>query len=252
MTETRWFDAAAIALAIAVMTGLALVPGSTDATTPAEARSAVQVDRLETAADARPSVLFIGDSYTAGSGLPEMSYACMAAVRMGWLCNLSAVPGTGYISGGPANRSVVDEYIGESTSFAERIPHLAARYDPDTVILDGGRNDRFPPSEDVFDAMISTIEDVRRTWPAAMIIFVRPRFLANPRDDLGFGDAFIGRLESNPVARGVLFLDPITGFAGTNTSSLLSDGTHPNPRGEQRLSVAMVSSLNANGVAAAS
>ena len=93
-------------------------------------------------ADARPLVLFIGDSYTAGKSSAELSYGCRAAVQMGWLCALSAVGGTGYISGGPANRWV-DPHIGKSLSFSERIPHLSAKYDPAVVVLDGGRNDDF-------------------------------------------------------------------------------------------------------------
>ena len=114
--------------------------------------SDLPVERPQTAADTRPSVLFIGDSYTAGKGPAEMSYGCMAAVRMGWLCKLSAVGGTGYVSGGPANRWV-DPNIGKSTSFSERIPHLAAKYDPAVVVLDGGRNDEFPQRKDVFAAI---------------------------------------------------------------------------------------------------
>ena len=71
-------------------------------------------------------------------------------------------------------------------------------YKPDVVILDGGRNDVFAPREVVFDAMSWTIEDVRRNWPAARIVFIRPRFLARPDDDLGFDDEFIARLLAEP------------------------------------------------------
>src|SRR5271167_3549450 len=121
MSVTRCFDVAAIALTIAVLAGLGFVSGGPHETpTIMVDPSAAHVDRPQPTAATRPSVLFIGDSYTAGSGLAEMSYGCMAAVRMGWLCDLSAVPGTGYISGGPANRFIVDPYLGPSTSLAER------------------------------------------------------------------------------------------------------------------------------------
>ena len=76
--------------------------------------------------------------------------------------------GTGYISGGPANRFASAEYLGTSMSFTERIPHLAAKYDPDVVVLDGGRNDLVPArARDVFKAMTATIADARRAWPDA-------------------------------------------------------------------------------------
>ena len=251
MTRARWSDVAAVALAVAVIVGLVVVARTATATTPPPPPAA-STGRSQAAADTRPSVLFIGDSYTAGSDLPEKSYACMAAVRMGWLCNLSASPGTGYISGGPANRFVLDQYSGESTSFDERIPHLAARYDPRVVVLDGGRNDLFPPRADVFKAMSATIADARRTWPAATIIFIRPRFLNDPGNDLGFDDTFMAGLKADPAATGVIFLDPIEWFADTDTSALMAaDREHPNLKGEEELAAALVRSLNEHGVTTA-
>lgn len=249
MTRMRWFDVAAIVLAIAVIVGFATVFDFSAGTVPQQAPSEVLADRSPVAADERPSALFIGDSYAEGAGTREMSYACMAAVRMGWLCDLAARGGTGYVSGGPANRST-DEYLGPTTSFSERIPHLAAKYDPDIVVLDGGRNDHFPPREDVFNAMRQTIEDARQAWPDAQIVFVTPRYLAEPGDDLGFDDEFMARLESDPAAAGVLFIDPIASFIGTDTSALLSaDDVHPNPRGYRELGSALVDSLTKSGVA---
>jgi lysophospholipase L1-like esterase len=195
--------------------------------------SAVDVDRSQlAAADAHPSVLFIGDSYTAGTGLQEMSYGCMAAVRMRWLCNLSAVGGTGYISGGPAKR------------FIDRIPNLALVYQPDVVVLDGGRNDPTPPSENGLRAMAGTIGEARRAWPNARIACIRPRFLAEPDNDLGFNDAFIARLREQPAAAEVTFLDPIKTFTGRDTSAMLAeDRIHPNQAGELALTSALVESI---------
>jgi lysophospholipase L1-like esterase len=179
-----------------------------------------------------------------------MSYGCMAAVQMGWLCDLSTGPGTGYISGGRANRFVVNQYIGPSTSFAERIPKLAAVYAPDIVILDGGRNDLFAPRDAVFGAMSETIADARKAWPAATIVLIRPRFLGRPDNDLGFHDDFIARLVAEPAAQGIVVLDPVSRFTGTDTSSMLShDGIHPNQQGELALSSALVDSLLDHGFA---
>ena len=140
MNRTRWFDIGAIALAVAISVGVAGVSCSSGVAAPAPTASTVR-DQRQGAADA-PLALFIGDSYTAGGSTTEMSYGCRAAVQMGWLCALSAMGGTGYISGGVANRWV-DPHFGKSLSFSERVPHLAAQYDPALVILDGGRNDVF-------------------------------------------------------------------------------------------------------------
>jgi lysophospholipase L1-like esterase len=232
--RVRYCDAATIVASVVIIVGVSLAfrPAGT-ATTITANSSAVDIDRSQlAAADTLPSVLFIGDSYTAGNGLPEMSYGCMAAVRMGWLCNLSAVPGSGYISGGPANR------------FIERIPNLALVYRPDAVVLDGGRNDPPPPSANALMAMAETIGEARRAWPNARIACIRPRFLAEPDNDLGFNDAFIARIREQPSAAGVTFLDPIETFTGRDTSAMLADDRiHPNQRGELALTSALVESI---------
>lgn len=247
MNRTRAFDVAALVLTIAMIGGLgyALKPRPPSSGTVAAA--AAFVERPHVRAAEQPSVLFIGDSYTGGRGLPEMSYGCVAATAMGWLCELAAMPGTGYISGGPANRFRMP-YLGTSTSFAERIPSLALQYRPDVVVLDGGRNDLFPPREDVFKAMSKTIADVHDAWPDATIVFIRPRFLARPGDDLGFDDAFVMRLLPEPDAQRVVFIDPIHSLVGTDTSTKISsDGIHPNAAGERDLASALVNSLTRSG-----
>lgn len=252
MTRMRWSDVAAIALAIAISVGIAGISCSAGVARPVAAPSGLPNEQPPADADARPLALFIGDSYTEGRGSAEMSYGCRAVVRMGLLCALSATGGTGYISGGAANRWV-DEYVGRSLSFSERIPRLGAKYDPAVVVLDGGRNDEFPPREDVFTAMVSTIAEARRTWPAAQIVFIRPRFLARPGDDLGFDDDFMAQLASEPVASGVIFIDSISKFAGADTSGLLaSDGVHLNRNGEQRLATALFDSLVSHHVGSSS
>lgn len=137
MSRTRWFDVAAIAIAIAVLSGLAFVTQPQQTPTVNADSSAARVDRPEPLAKLRPTALFISDSYSAGSGLDENFYGCTAALRMGWLCNVSGEPGTGYISGGTANRFDLGHNLGMTTSFGERIAGLARRFTPDVVILDG-------------------------------------------------------------------------------------------------------------------
>jgi lysophospholipase L1-like esterase len=169
---------------------------------------------------------------------------------MGWLCRLGTGPGTGYISGGPGNRFVVNEYVGQSTAFAERLPKLAAKYDPAIVFLDGGRNDLFASRSAELVAMSSTIADVHQTWPAATIVFIRPRFLGRP-DDLGYDDDFIAALQADPRAHDVVVIDPFNTLNATDTSGLLSqDGIHPNERGELALSAALLDSLREHGIEA--
>jgi lysophospholipase L1-like esterase len=245
----RRLDVAAAILAVAVAIGLVVVatmagPASSEVATGAPAAAASQH---------RSSVLFIGDSYTGGSDVPEMSYGCMAAVRMGWLCSLAAIPGTGYVSGGPANRFVPDKYSEPSTSLYERIPHVALKYDPDVVVLDGGRNDLFAPRRDVLTAMEATLVEARRTWPAAKIIMIRPRFLAHPGDDLGFDDQFMSAIDAVADAQNVVVIDPISALVNTDTSRwLAADRIHPNRQGELELAAGLLRTLKAQAMAPAS
>jgi lysophospholipase L1-like esterase len=251
MSRTRWFDAAAIVLVIAVLAGLGFVMRSEPTPTLAVSAAAAEVPRPKPPARTPPTVLFIGDSYTGGKGVRESTYGCGAATRMGWLCRLSSGPGTGFISGGPGNRFTVNEYIGQSTAFSERLPGLAAKYDPAIVFLDGGRNDLFAPPGAELEAMLSTISDVHQTWPAATIVFIRSRFLGRPDDDLGYDDDFIAALQDDPRAKDVVVIDPINTLNSADTSGLLSDdGIHPNERGELAMSAALLDSLRARGIEA--
>ncbi|MVU77316.1 SGNH/GDSL hydrolase family protein [Nocardia sp. ET3-3] len=246
MTRARAVDLAAAILAIAIAAGLvfALHTGPT-----AHGDSTPQ--RLTIPEPEEPAALFIGDSYTGASTLAEMSYACQAAVRMHWLCDLAAMPGTGYISGGQANRFHI-EYLGDSTTFDERVHGLAKRAAPDIVVLDGGRNDKFAPIEDVYDAVRGTIEDIRAAWPAAKIVFVRPRFLQRPSDDCGFDDDFVARLKLDPATGELIVVDPLLSFDSMDTGALVGpDGMHPNADGNKRIAAALVDSLTTQGLAAA-
>lgn len=244
VTTLRRSDIAAVVVALAIIGGITSIFASVGARAPVTASSVSRENQLTSAADNHPMALFIGDSYLAGNGPAELSYGCEAALRMGWLCRLASMGGTGYVSGGPANRWVVDQYTGKTTSFIERVGRLASQYDPDIVVLDGGRNDKLAPPDVVFQAMVATIAEVRRTWPAAQVIVLRPRFLVDPDDDLGYDDPFIARLKSNPAASGVVVLDPIGSLSDTDTSGLVGpDGINPNRRGESRLTEVLYNSL---------
>jgi lysophospholipase L1-like esterase len=244
MRAKRVLDIAALVVAVAVIAGLAYVLRPQHTPTAAVEPAAAHVGRPQPVDEARKTMLFIGDSYVAGTGLDETSYGCMAAARMGWYCKVSAGPGTGFISGGPTNRFELD-YIGESKSFDERLAGLALSYNPDIVVLDGGRNDLFVPPDTVYDAMVSTIADVRRTWPAATVVVIRPRFISRPADNLGYDDAFFDRLKAEDVTQHmVVIADPIGQLAGDDTSGLAdTDAIHPTRQGELAMSTALFDSL---------
>jgi lysophospholipase L1-like esterase len=247
MNRRRWSDIGAIALAFAITIGIAALSCSSGVATPA-ATPPNSVNEREAVPHEPPLALFIGDSYTAGTSSAEQSYACRVAARLRWLCALSADGGTGFVSGGDANRWV-DPILGDSLSFSERIPHLSAKYDPDLVVLDGGRDDTFASQTFLFDATVLALSEVRRAWPQAKVIVIRPRLLANPADTLGFDDDFITRLLAEPDAAGAVVIDPFRSLVGTDTQGLLGpDGIHPNQAGEDVMTKALNDALLALGV----
>ena len=148
MSRTRWFDLAAIALTVAVLVGLGFVFRPQETPTITVAPSTAHVDRPQPPAATRPSVLFIGDSYTAGSGLRGDVLRLHGGGPDGLAVRPFGRAGNRvyqWRAGQQVHRRC-DPYLGPSTSFAERIPNLAAKYEPDIVVLDGGRNDLFRTS----------------------------------------------------------------------------------------------------------
>ena len=213
---------------------------------------AAELQRPKEFQTSRPVALVISDAYTTGSGAAEASYACKAATEMGWLCKLAAEPGTGYISGGTANRFPINQGTGKSSSFGERITTLANYYSPDYLIFDGGRADLFAPPVTRFESTVSAIWQAHQTWPKARIIFVKPRLLAKPEDDLGVDDDIVDLLRKAPDIKDLVVIDPILGFKDTDTKGLISvDGSNPNRAGGNALARAMATELERSGLRSA-
>lgn len=99
--------------------------------------------------DANPTTAIIGDSYTAGDGLPDRSKRWAQSVGT----DIDGIGMTGFTNGG---------YCGHQT-FSERIGDVLATR-PDTLIVQGGLNDWEHP-EQVQPAavyLMSQVKDVRR------------------------------------------------------------------------------------------
>lgn len=249
LVRFRSADAALALTAVIAVGGLGFAlwprPTSVAAVDPA----GVRIERPALESVAQPTAVIISDSYTAGSGLSETSYGCAAVTRMGWLCKTASEKETGYISGGPDNRIEREDGSRTSTSFGERISQAATIYDPDVVILDGGREDVTAEPRARFEATVRTIALAHRTWPDARIVFVAPRFLDKPADDLGIDDKVIDLIREISGVRNLVVVDPIKRFEKTDTAPLLSrDGTSPNQAGERVLGDALADELSRQAI----
>jgi lysophospholipase L1-like esterase len=204
------------------------------------------------------SALFIGDSYTEGPDTPDVSYGCMTAAALGWKCDIAAQGGTGYLSGGPGHRVQLGQSAPPSTSFVERLPRLRDLYQPDIVVIDGGRNDDQFDISDVDRTFAYTVRKVIETWPKARIAVIAPWYVNEPvmrPPGLGgrtIGDEFRSVLSSSRDFDAVDFIDPgaLGWFAGIDTSPYLSDdGIHPNSEGVKKIAELLTQAFRNQGFA---
>ena len=204
------------------------------------------------------SVLFIGDSYTQGPTTPDQSYGCLTATELGWKCAIAAQGGTGYLSGGPEHRVSLGQSAPPSTSFVERLPGLREQYQPDVIVIDGGRNDTDFDMSEVDRTFADTVRKVIESWPNSRIVVIAPWFIKEPvirpsaLAGRTIGDEFQSVLRSSHDFDAVHFIDPaaLGWFAGIDPSPYLSDdGIHPNSQGVKKISELLTSALKNEGLA---
>lgn len=170
----------ALAVVVVVLTGVAWVDFHREVD-----RTAARVADAPTALpDAAPSPspteqatvrsLWIGDGYTAG--------ACGAAAQLGWLCDLDAEQGTGFLSDGTV-------YDAGNKTLGDRLADLPGR-EPDVVVVDAGRNDLgvFATAA-VLDAMDGYLGRLREQYPDAVLLQVLPWTREQPTPDPAVADA---------------------------------------------------------------
>lgn len=188
----------------------------------------------------QPSSLWIGDSYTAGTGAPSQSAAesCLTATTMGWICNTDAEGGTGFINPGPAGAG--------THPIGKRIATDKASMLADVVIIDAGRNDDDAPA--AIPAAAKVVAEVRKDWPNAPIVFIAPYYMAHT----GEIDAPLAAWEKSEAAKiHSYFIDPnaegwIT--AAKTGPMTISDHVHPDPAGHRYIAKHLTADLKRLGL----
>jgi lysophospholipase L1-like esterase len=204
--------------------GLFLAPSRTSAAPPLE----------------HASVLWVGDSYTAGIGATgRKGYPLAVCDRLRWDCVLDAQGGTGYLADGHNNSDTF-------TPFLARLDADRARVTPDLVLVDGGRNDERQPPAQVAAAATGYAAGLRAAYPKARIVFVAPTFMHPQTPD----EARIAQLLKGLAgAEHGWVIDP--GALGWITSDaqgrplLAADRVHPNDAGHAYLADRLIQALTA-------
>ncbi|MGW0807593.1 SGNH/GDSL hydrolase family protein [Nonomuraea sp. NPDC002799] len=181
-------------------------------------------------AGAPPVIMFVGDSFTVGSGpVPRRrSYASLAARLLGGRPVIAGAGGTGFLNEGRVGRTF-------GRSFEEE---LSWRPAPALLVISGGHNDRRWSAARVGRAAASLLRQVRGRWPGTRIVMVGPIWLgAAPEKAFRVRDA----LAEAAGGAGVPFLDPLR--RRWPPEALLPDGVHPTSAGHERIAAWLAGEL---------
>ncbi|MFC7590317.1 SGNH/GDSL hydrolase family protein [Nonomuraea antimicrobica] len=177
-----------------------------------------------------PVVMFVGDSFTVGSGpVPRrQSYASQTARLLGGRPVIAGASGTGFCNEGRAGRTFERSFEVE----------LAGRPAPALLVVSGGHNDRRCGATQVREAAVRLLARVRTHWPDTRTVVVGPIFMGRtPRKAYAVRDALAQAAE----AAGVSFLDPLG--ERWPPGATLPDGVHPTLAGHESIAAWLAGEL---------
>jgi lysophospholipase L1-like esterase len=193
-----------------------------------------------------PSVLFVGDSFTAGTGVQNEVDAYPALVARGarWNVHVDAQGATGFIADGKGTGN------GDTSRLIDRLAEDGRQFPVvDLLIIDAGRNDLGYPTEEIAAAMSEYLAKARRQWPEAKIVQILPAFLMSRPYDT-YPD-LLGRINSSLAAVDGTLIDPFAEgwYTDVNVDSLVvSDKVHPNWLGSAHIADRLLASLRDKGI----
>jgi len=178
-----------------------------------------------------PTAVFIGDSYTAGTGSTSTDHAfpTLVAAAEGWHLENLGRGGTGYL----ATSGKLGCGLAYCPNYREMIA-AAKKVDPTIVVVSGGRNDLGKAG--VAKQVTGFYTDLRAAFPKATILATSPLWDDDPAPAL-IG-SLGGEVKTAVKAVGGTYLDigePLLGHA----DDVISDGVHPNDGGHALIAAAI-------------
>lgn len=194
---------------------------------------------------AKKRAIIIGDSFTEGTGANGRfnTYANTLCQMSGWDdCWVSGSGGTGYLNNAAtayANR----------VKFRDRIVHDALLYQPDVIVVTGGKNDGPYSVASVQAEATLLFQQIRTALPNAEFIVTSPFPSSGPQAQGAYYTALNKAIKASSTGLADHYLDVtgvnayITGTGnagapnGTGNADYLvrSDGVHPTPLGHDTL-----------------
>ncbi len=191
-----------------------------------------------TAGVARPRVVFLGDSYTFGSGAstPAKRWSSVVAAVQGWIEINQGVGGTGY-----GTRR--DDPPG--APYPDRLAEVVAAH-PDIVVVSGGINDLRSPAPAVAGGVTRTYTTLRALLPGVRLIAIAP--FSNDAPPTPALRAIAAEVHAAAATAGADFVDP--GYVLEGHPDLVHQSGphagHPNDAGYARMAAAIDSALALN------
>ncbi|GAA1892045.1 Lysophospholipase L1 [Williamsia serinedens] len=188
---------------------------------------------------ANQRVLFLGDSFTEGTGANPLTrgYAYLAGEQLGGDFVVSGHSGSGYVKQGPK----------DGLTFGQALDTLPATPAPTLVIVQGSINDQEVTGA-LYQNADSLISRVRAKWPGVQLAMFGP-IAGDPSNEPSVNaiqnvDTI---LQSAAAARSIAYisaegLDPWV--TTSNAAQLISrDKVHPSPAGHQDIADRLVQAL---------
>jgi lysophospholipase L1-like esterase len=199
-----------------------------------------------TAPPPQTAVLWIGDSFPAGTGAsePDLAYPNLVASQFGWLLGTDAQGGTGFIADGHLNQARFTPLIG-------RVLDDKATWLADIVVIDAGRNDAREAESDLLPAVSDYLAAIVKVYPKARYVLVVPQFLTvdHPETARAVGDLYRQWAARRP---GTVVIDPIRDRWLTDPEKaralVAEDGVHPNDEGHEWYAERFVTAFERAGV----
>ncbi|MEH3090306.1 MAG: GDSL-type esterase/lipase family protein, partial [Microbacterium arborescens] len=210
---------AAVAVAGLVVTGVVLRPTTQDV-------------------PSSPVALFLGDSYTAGTGASDkaLGWANLVGEAEGWRVRNLARGGTGFASAITGDGAPAACGRTECPAFGQMALEGASLV-PDIVVISGGRNDIGPdPVEADVDAFFDTIAS---TYPGSRIYVTDVLWHESEPAAVDRLSAVVHRDADRIGATWLDIGQPLAAGGGL----LAADGVHPNDAGHEAIAQAVIAAL---------
>jgi lysophospholipase L1-like esterase len=210
----------------------ATAEGTATATPAATAAATAPAAQPKIELPARPVLLILGDSYTAGTGAgrEDQGWAYDVARTLGYPSNIDGLGGTGFAWGGGAQDDGGREY-------EVRLREISRdrRFVPNLLILQGGQNDaQLNDPEELKAATAQTIEAARRFWPGIQVVVLGPSAPQPLADTLRGANTAV---RAGAALAKAPFIDAYEApwFTAANSPGFNADGAHPNTAGHAYL-----------------